>query len=137
MWNFVKVEEAVYSKTLLTTCKITRCHNLEHYNLNFSHCDNPISRAMYYIYFKFYYSCSSREHLIISVFLVSSTLMSSTFVDMKILLHINVSEFQLSGLSACQTIQVCWVPTQKLMVLLCVCHWHIIYNQTLVPVSKF
>lgn len=47
-----------------------------------------------------------REHLIFSVFLVGSTLMSSTFVDMKILLHRNVSESQLSGLSACQSIQV-------------------------------
>ena len=104
------MEEAGYSKMLLTTCKLAQCHNLEHYNLNFSHCDNTISCAMDYIYFKFYfyyyYYRSSRECLILSVFLVGSTLTSSTFVDMKILLHVNVSEFQLSGLSACRTIQV-------------------------------
>ena len=37
---------------MLTSCKVTQCHNLEHYNLNFSHCDHTISREMYYIYFK-------------------------------------------------------------------------------------
>jgi hypothetical protein len=68
-------------------------------------CSVPHLFQVFKIFFLYFYS-SSQECLILSVFLISSTLTSSTFVYMKVPVLINIAESQLSGPSACQGIQV-------------------------------